>query len=83
MQKIELNIEERDIPVIALSALGGFFLVIIALAGRDMAAGVFVGSLAGASSGAGGGVLACIFRKFLENKGRDLMTIFGDATPIS
>jgi len=68
MQLTKMKIEKRDIPVIAFSALVGFLLVVLALASRDMATGVFVGLVAGAPSGAGGGVLACMFRRSLEKK---------------
>ena len=68
MQLTKMKIEKRDISVIALSALGGFLFVVIVLASRDMATGVFVGLVMGAPSGAGGGVLACIFRRYLEKK---------------
>jgi uncharacterized membrane protein YccC len=67
MQLTKMKIEKRDIPVIALCALGGFLLIMIALASRSMAT-VFVGLVAGAPCGAGGGVLACIFRRILEKK---------------
>jgi hypothetical protein len=70
MQLTKIKIEKRDIPVIALSALVGFLLVVLAfaLASRSMATGVFVGLVAGAPSGAGGGVLVCMFRRSLEKK---------------
>jgi hypothetical protein len=63
-----MKIEKRDITIVSLCALGGFLLVLVALASRDIAAGVFVGLVAGVPSGAGGGVLACIFRRCLEKK---------------
>jgi len=66
MQLTKMKIEKRDIPVIAFSALGGFLLVVLALASRSIAAAVFVGLVAGAPSGAGGGVLVCMFRRILE-----------------
>jgi hypothetical protein len=68
MQLTKMKIEKRDISMIAVSALVGFLLVMLALASRDMATGVFVGLVAGAPSGAGGGVLACMFRRHLEKK---------------
>ena len=68
MQLTKMKTEKRDIPVIAFSALIGFLLVEFALAGRSTAMGVFVGLVAGAPSGAGGGVLACMFRRRLEKK---------------
>ena len=34
----KMKIEKRDIPVIAFSALGGFLLVVLALASRSIAA---------------------------------------------
>jgi len=51
----------RVILIIAISALGGFVLVLYALGRKDLQAGIFVGVLCGASGGAGGGVLGCIF----------------------
>ena len=68
MQRTEMKIEKRDILLVALSALGGFLLVLFALAGRDVGSAVFVGLVAGAPSGAGGGVLVCILRRFLGRK---------------
>jgi hypothetical protein len=60
------KLEKRDIPVIVLCAVGGFFLVLFALAKQDLAAGIFAGLVAGVPSGAGGGVLVCVFRRFSE-----------------
>jgi hypothetical protein len=57
----KMRIEKRDILIIAISALGGFVLVLYALGRKDLQAGIFVGVLCGASGGAGGGVLGCIF----------------------
>ena len=68
MQLTKMRIEKRDISVIALSALVGFLLVVFALASRDLATGIFVGLVAGMPCGAGGGALACMFRRSLEKK---------------
>ena len=68
MQLTKMRIEKRDIPMIALGAFVGFLLVVIALASKDWATGIFVGLVAGAPCGAGGGALACMFRKGLEKK---------------
>lgn len=68
MQRVEFKIEGRDIPIIALSALGGFLLVLVGVAGKDLATAILVGMVAGAPSGAGGGALACIFRRYLQKK---------------
>ena len=70
MQLTKMRIEKRDISMIALCALGGFlflFLVIV-LARRDMATGALVGLVLGTPGGAGGGVLACVLRRYLEKK---------------
>jgi len=68
MQRVELKIEKKDLPVIALTALGGFLLVVIALATRDLGTAIFVGLVAGVPSGAGGGALVCILRRYFERK---------------
>jgi len=68
MKLTNVKIERRDIPVIVLGAFAGFLLVVIALASRDLAAGIFVGLVAGAPCGAGGGALACLCRRSLERK---------------
>src|ERR1700722_2842935 len=68
MNHNKMRIEKGDVPIIALSALGGFLLVLFALAGRNFGSALFVGLVAGVPSGAGGGVLFCILRRFLERK---------------
>ena len=68
MQLTKMQIEKRDISMIALCALGGFLFVAIVGATRDMATGVLVGLVLGTPGGAGGGVLACVLRRYLEKK---------------
>ena len=68
MQRIELRIEKRDLRDIALSALGGFLLVLIPLATRDLGTAIIVGLAFGVPGGAGGGTVACILRRYRERK---------------
>ena len=68
MKPVEMKIERRDILLIALCAVGGFILVTVAIGGRNLAGSIFVGLVAGAPSGAAGGVLACLIRRFLQRK---------------
>jgi len=46
MQRSRLRIEKRDLRDIALGALGGFLLVLIPLAARDLGTAISVGSSA-------------------------------------
>jgi hypothetical protein len=67
----EIKIEKRDIAVIGISAFGGFLLVLISLAwaqliAKDVATALLVALLMGVPGGAGGGVLACLFRRYLK-----------------
>jgi hypothetical protein len=69
MKQATMKIQKGDVPVILLSALGGFLLVFFSLAGRNLGTAVFVGLVFGVPSGAGGGTLACIFfRRYLAKK---------------
>jgi hypothetical protein len=65
-----MKIEKRDITLVALCALGGLLLMLVFVMSwsSDIAGGVFEGLVVGVPSGAGGGVLACIFRRILEKK---------------
>ena len=64
MKKTAITIQKGDVPVIFLSSLGGFLLVFFSLAGKNLGGAVFVGLMFGVPSGAGGGILACIFRRY-------------------
>ena len=68
MKQATIKIQKGDVPVILLGALGGFLLVFFSLAGKNLGGAVFVGLLFGVPSGAGGGTLACIFRRYLAKK---------------
>jgi hypothetical protein len=68
MQRIELKIEKRDLRYIALSALGGFLLVLITLAIRDLGAAIIIGLAFGVPGGAVGGTVACIWLRYRERK---------------
>ncbi len=68
MKQIVMKFQKGDIPVILLSALGGFLLVFFSLATRDLGTAAFLGLVFGVPSGAGGGTLACIFRRYLVKK---------------
>jgi hypothetical protein len=69
MKQATMKIQKGDVPVILLSALGGFLLVFFSLAGKNLGTAVFVGLVFGVPSGAGGGTLACIFfRRYLAKK---------------
>ncbi|MCX6902788.1 MAG: hypothetical protein NTW03_04800, partial [Verrucomicrobia bacterium] len=63
-----IQIEKRDLRVIALSAFGGFFLCLIALATRDLGAALIVGLAFGVPGGAGGGTVVCILLRYRERK---------------
>ncbi len=54
------EIEERDVLLIALCAIGGFALVICATHS------LLLSAIAGVPSGAGGGVVACLIRRRLR-----------------
>ena len=64
MKQATMRIQKGDIPVILLSALGGFLLVFFSVAGKNLGAAVFVGLVFGVPSGAGGGALACMFLRY-------------------
>lgn len=68
MKQTTMKIEKADVPVILLSALGGFLLVFFALAAKNLGMAVFVGLVAGVPCGIGGGALGCIFRRYLAKK---------------
>ncbi len=68
MKQATMKIQKDDVPVILLSALGGFLLVFFSLAGKNLGTAVFVGLVFGVPSGAGGGTLACIFRRYLAKE---------------
>jgi len=68
MKQATMKIQKGDVPVILLSAFGGFLLVFFSLAGRNLGTAVFVGLVFGVPSGVGGGALACIFRRYLAKK---------------
>ena len=68
MKQATMKIQKGDVPVILLSALGGFLLVFFSLAGKNLGMAVFVGLLFGVPSGAGGGALACIFQRYRAKK---------------
>ena len=63
-----MKIEKRDIPIVALSAFIGFLVVLFALASHNLATAIFVGVIAGAPSGACGGVLVCILRRLMKKQ---------------
>ena len=68
MKQTTMRIEKADVPIILLSGLGGFVLVFLALAAKNLGAAVFVGLVAGVPCGIGGGALACMFRRYLARK---------------
>ena len=68
MQRSRLRIEKRDLRDIALGALGGFLLVLIPLAVRDLGTAISVGLVFGVPGGAGGGAVACVLRRYRERK---------------
>ena len=68
MKQATMKIQKGDVPVILLSALGGFLLVFFSLAGKNLGTAVFVGLVFGVPSGVGGGTLACIFIRYIAKK---------------
>ena len=72
MKQATMKIQKGNVPVILLSALGGFLLVFFSVAGKNLGAAVLLGLLFGVPSGAGGGTLVCIlvpiFQRYLEKK---------------
>ena len=68
MKQATMKIQKGDVPVILLSALGGFLLVFFSLAGKNLSTAVFVGLMFGVPSGIGGGTLACIRGRYLAKK---------------
>ena len=65
MKQATMKIQKGDVPLILLSAIGGFLLVFFSLAGKNLGTAVLVGFVFGVPSGAGGGTLASIFRRYL------------------
>jgi hypothetical protein len=68
MKQAAMRIQKGDVPVIILSAFGGFILVFFSLVGMNLGTAVFLGLVFGVPSGVGGGTLACIFRRYLAKK---------------
>jgi len=68
MKQATMRIHKGDVPVILLSALGGFLLVFFSVAGKNLGTAVFLGLVFGVPSGAGGGTLGCILRRYLAKK---------------
>lgn len=68
MKLATMRIQKGDVPVLLLSALGGFLLVFFSLAGKNLGTAVFVGLVSGVPSGIGGGTLACILGRYLAKK---------------
>lgn len=66
MKQAAMKIQKGDVPVILLSALGGFLLVFFSVAGENLDTAVFLGLVFGVPSGAGGGTLACMFLRYRE-----------------
>ncbi len=64
MKQAAMKIQKGDVPVILLSALGGFLLVFFSVAGKNLDTAVFLGLVFGVPSGAGGGTLACMFLRY-------------------
>ena len=51
MKQATMKIQKGDVPVILLSALGGFLLVFFSLVGKNLGTAVFVGLVFGVPSG--------------------------------
>ena len=63
-----MKIEKRDIPIIVLGAVTGVIALVAAGVHRAGGIDLVVGLLAGATCGAGGGVVGCIMRKLIERR---------------
>jgi hypothetical protein len=68
-----MKIEKRDIAAIGISAFGGFLLVFLVSlvhiakdVSKDVVTALLVGLFLGVPGGAGGGVLTCLFRRYLK-----------------
>ena len=68
MKLATMKIQKSDVPVLLLSALGGFLLVFFSVAGRNLGTAVFLGLVFGVPSGIGGGTLACMLGRYLPRK---------------
>ena len=68
MSNLDVRIQKRDLPIIALSVAGGFAFVFCAAAAHGTAKGALMALCMGAPAGAGAGVIACLLQRFRESR---------------
>ncbi len=68
MNRDELHIKKGDLRDITLGAFGGFLLLLIPVATRDLGTAILVGFVFGVPGGALGATLACILQRYREAK---------------
>jgi len=70
MSKIDMRIQKRDLPVIILSAAGGFIFTFSLGVWYGIAKGALVSLALGVPGGMLGGVIVCILRRYYERDGK-------------
>ncbi len=66
MNRDELHVKKRDLRDITLGAFGGFLLLLLPLATRDLGAAILVGFAFGVPGGALGATLACLLQRYRQ-----------------